>query len=77
MLALILCSKSTKDIGAVVWNDHPTLKSLIKMITANRLRFPTVDCDDAEKARIKAEEKTARGKVSVNLIMILFSRNMN
>jgi hypothetical protein len=66
MLSLILCSSSTNNIGTVVWNDHPTLKSLMKMITSNRFRFPTIDCDDFEQAKIKADEKAARDMVSNN-----------
>ena len=63
MLALILCGSSPKNIGAVVWNDHPTLRALMKMITSSRFRFPTVDCDEEVKIKVKNDEQTARDQV--------------
>lgn len=63
MLALVMCSRSPSRIGAVAWKEHPTLRALMKMVTSNRFRFPTVDCDDLERAAMKAAEQTARDKV--------------
>jgi DNA-binding transcriptional MocR family regulator len=64
MLALVMCSRSPTKIGVVLWKEHPTLRALIKMVTSNRFRFPTVDCDEDERIAMKAAEQTARDKVS-------------
>jgi hypothetical protein len=62
MLVLIMTGSSPKNIGSLIWNDHPTVQALIKMITSNRYRFPTVDCDEASKTSMKSNEKLARDK---------------
>jgi integrator complex subunit 1 len=59
-LALIMCAASTQDIGEVIWSEHPTLQSMIKMVTSNRYRFPTVDCDDRARNEAKVAEQNAR-----------------
>lgn len=63
MLALVLCGCSPKNVGYVVWNDHPTLQALMKMITSSRYRFPTVDCDEITRIKMKDDEQMARDKV--------------
>ena len=62
MLVLIMTGVSPKNIGSLIWNDHPTVQALIKMITSNRYRFPPVDCDETTKTSMKANEKNARDK---------------
>jgi integrator complex subunit 1 len=63
MLALVMCAYAPDQIGAVVWEEHPTVRALIKMITSNRYRFPTVDCDENERLNMKELEQSARDKV--------------
>lgn len=63
MLALAMCGHSPSKIGALVWQEHPTLRALIKMVTANRFRFPTVDCDENERTEMKKLEQAARDEV--------------
>lgn len=60
MLALIMCGASPGQIGSVAWNEHPTLRALIKMVTSDRYRFPTVDCDDAAREAMKKTEQDMR-----------------
>jgi hypothetical protein len=72
MLALILCGCSPRTIGHVVWNDHPTLQALMKMITSNRYRFPTVDSDDTVRLKMKEDEQIARDKVRQHFAYIAF-----
>jgi hypothetical protein len=64
MLALAMCGHSPATIGAVMWQEHPTLRVLIKIVTANRFRFPTVDCDENERIEMKRSEQAARDEVS-------------
>ncbi len=59
-LALIMCGASPKLIGSIAWNEHPTLRALIKMVTSDRYRFPTVDCDDAGRDEMKKLEQEMR-----------------
>lgn len=63
VLALVLCGRSPDSIGAVVWEENPTLRSLVKMIVSNRYRFPTVDCDDRTREEMKKAEQAARDQV--------------
>jgi hypothetical protein len=63
-LALILCGSSPEHIGTVAWEEHPTLRALIKMVTSDRYRFPTVDCDDAARDEMKKTEQAMRDEVS-------------
>ncbi|CAJ1967202.1 unnamed protein product [Cylindrotheca closterium] len=66
-LALILCGKSPNEIGSVAWKDHPTLRALMKMVTSDRFRFPTVDCDSiAREDMLKSEQsmRSREGKVT-------------
>ena len=60
ILGLVMCGSNPEQIGSVVWKDHPTISSLIKMVTSTKYRFPTVDCDDVSKEKMKIEEQTAR-----------------
>lgn len=62
MIALVLCVTSV-EIGSVVWKDHPTLRALMKMVTSMRYRFPTVDCDENSREKMKQADKAARDKV--------------
>jgi hypothetical protein len=58
-----MCSRSPEKIGVVLWQEHPTLRALIKMVTSNRFRFPTVDCDEDQRSEMKSAEQAAREKV--------------
>ena len=60
ILGLVMCGSNPERIGSVVWKDHPTLCGLIKMVTSTKYRFPTVDCDEVSRERMKQEEQTAR-----------------
>lgn len=60
ILGLIMCGSNPEKIGSVVWKDHPTLSALIKMVTSTKYRFPTVDCDEVSRERMKHEEQAAR-----------------
>jgi integrator complex subunit 1 len=64
MLALVMCGSSKESIGSTAWNEHPTLRALIKMITSTRYRFPTVDCDEQARAEMKKAEQNARDEES-------------
>lgn len=70
MLALVMCAHSPESIGAKVWEQHPTLRALIKMVTSNRFRFPTVDCDENERTEMKQSEQVARDEVCSRVVTI-------
>jgi len=59
-LALIVCGASPETIGRLAWNEHPTLNTLMKMVTSDRYRFPTVDCDDNGREAMKKSEQSMR-----------------
>lgn len=59
-LALIMCGASPGVIGTVALEKFPTLKALIKMITSDRYRFPTVDCDNEAREEQKKIEQAMR-----------------
>jgi hypothetical protein len=64
MLALVMSAASPDLIGIVVWKEHPTLRALMKMITSERYRFPTVDSDESMREEMKKCEQDARDEVS-------------
>jgi hypothetical protein len=64
MLALVMSAASPDLIGIVVWKEHPTLRALMKMITSERYRFPTVDSDESMREEMKKCEQDAREEVS-------------
>eukprot|EP00536_Pseudo-nitzschia_multiseries_P000729 jgi/Psemu1/282533/fgenesh1_pg.9_\ len=59
-LVLIMCGASPHAVGGVALEKFPTLKALIKMITSDRYRFPTVDSDEAAREEQKGIEQTMR-----------------
>jgi integrator complex subunit 1 len=65
MLALVMCGVSPEEIGIEMWNAHPTLRALIKMVTSGRYRFPTIDCDEANRNEMKSAETNMREEVSI------------
>jgi hypothetical protein len=65
MLALIMSAASPDLIGIVIWKEHPTLRALMKMITSERYRFPTVDSDESMREEMKKCEQAARDEVSL------------
>lgn len=60
ILGLVMCGSNPVQIGSVVWKDHPTLSSLIKMLTSTKHRFPTVDCDEISRENMLQEDQAAR-----------------
>lgn len=62
-LTLALCGASPERIGSFVWQEYPTLKALMKMVTSRRYRFPTVDCDDTTREEVKKAEASLRNEV--------------
>lgn len=58
-----MCGSSPAIIGCVAWKEHPTLRALIKMVTSDRYRFPTVDCDDLARDEMKRTEQAMRDEV--------------
>lgn len=65
MIALVFCANSPDNIGLLVWRELPTIQAIIKMVTSQRFRFPTVDCNDVEKINMKKLDYTAREEVRV------------
>ena len=59
-----MCGVDPKEIGATLWEEHPTLRALMKMVISSRYRFPTVDCDEADRAEVKKREQEMREEVS-------------
>ncbi len=59
-IALVLSGLSPKDVGAELWNLHPTMRALIKMTTSQKYRFPTADCDEAQRDKVKHLEARTR-----------------
>jgi len=59
-----MCGVDPKAIGKTVWDEHPTLRAMMKMVISSRYRFPTVDCDEADRARAKKHEQEMRDEVS-------------
>ena len=63
MLVLVMCGVSPEEIGTEMWNDHQTLRALIKMVTSGRYRFPTIDCDEVHRSKMKSGETNMRDEV--------------
>lgn len=66
-LALIMCGSSPDRIGRVAWDEQPTLRSLIKMVTSDKYRFPTVDCDEEARDEMKKTEQAMRDEVRIRI----------
>lgn len=64
ILALVMCGVAPTDIGATIWEEHPTLRAMMKMVISSRYRFPTVDCDEADRVEMKQDEQRMRDEVS-------------
>ena len=62
-MALVMCGSSPGAVGTVAWNEHPTLRTLLKMVTSDRYRFPTVDCDESARDEMKKTEQAMRDEV--------------
>jgi integrator complex subunit 1 len=58
-IALALCGLSS-TVGKTMWNDHPTVRGLIKMTTSSKFRFPNADCDDATREIIRMDDRKAK-----------------
>ena len=67
MISLVFCSNSPENIGMLVWRELPTLNAIMKMVTSQRFRFPTVDCNDIRKMDMKRMDYEAREEVRYNL----------
>ena len=70
-IALVMCGASPDTIGARCWQEHPTLRTLIKMVISDRYRFPTVDCDDPAREEMKRTEQSMRDEVRIILSFVL------
>ena len=70
-IALVLSGLSPKDVGAALWNQHPTLRALIRMTTSQKYRYPTADCDEAERDKVKQIEAKTR-ETEANIVEKLF-----
>jgi len=64
VIALTICGKSPQTVGAKLWDEHPTLRALVKMTTAEKYRYPTADCNDLEREATKKNENRLREKES-------------
>lgn len=64
VICLILCGSSPQTIGWVMWKENPTLGALMKMSVSNKFRFPTVDCDEERREKMKSGEQSMRDQVS-------------
>eukprot|EP00980_Cylindrotheca_fusiformis_P019890 scaffold7000_cov132-Cylindrotheca_fusiformis.AAC.3 len=71
-LALILCGIAPNEVGSVAWKEHPTLRALIKMVTSDRYRFPTADCDSAARDEMLKTEQTMRSE-EARITEVLFN----
>lgn len=65
-----MCGVAPQQIGATVWEEHPTLRAMIKMVISARYRFPTVDCDEADRAEMKKSEQLMRDEVRPCICLI-------
>jgi integrator complex subunit 1 len=75
-LALIICGASPDIVGAICWEEHPTLKALMKMVTSDRYRFPTVDCDDgAREMQKKTEQEMRDEEAKITELLFLSPKN--
>ena len=63
ILALVMCGVAPRQVGATVWEEHPTLRALIKMVISSRYRFPTVDCGELDRSEMKKQEQQMRDEV--------------
>lgn len=70
-VALAICGLSS-SVGSDMWKQHPTLRSLIKMTTSQKYRFPTADCDDTKKELIRAEDGKMK-ELEMRLAELLFA----
>jgi hypothetical protein len=71
VLVLTMCGASPEQIGLEVWNDYPTLRALIKMVSSGRYRFPTIDCDETSRNEMRTAETTMRDEVSETVLVQL------
>ena len=70
-IALVLSGLSPKDVGAELWNQHPTMRALIRMTTSQKYRFPTAECDEAQRDKVKRMEARTR-EIEANIVEKLF-----
>lgn len=56
---------SPEKVGAEMWGKCPTIRSLIKMVTSGKFKFPTADCDVLERDRVQSEEDKLKDHVSL------------
>ena len=55
-ISLVLSGKAPREIGAEMWMEHPTLRALMKMTVSRKFLFPTVDCDNESRAKMKMDD---------------------
>lgn len=73
-LALIICGRAPSAVGSVAWQEHPTLRALMKMVTSDRYRFPTADCDAAARDEMLKTEQAMRSE-EARVTELLFNPN--
>ena len=70
-IILVFSGIFPEDVGASFWSQLPTLKSLIRMSTSQKYRFPTADCDESERRIVKESEARTR-EIEANIVEKLF-----
>lgn len=56
-ILLQVLSGSVPEVGKDLWNSQPNIRSLIKMTTSQKYRFPTADCTKKERESAKHEDQ--------------------
>ena len=70
-IALVLSGLLPEEVGAALFEENPTVRALVRMTTAQKYRFPTADCDDAEKERVRLAEERVKER-EANIAELLF-----
>ena len=52
-----ILSGSVPEVGKDLWSSQPNIRSLIKMTTSQKYRFPTTDCTKRERESAKHEDQ--------------------
>eukprot|EP00581_Thalassiosira_minuscula_P003929 CAMPEP_0183747604 /NCGR_PEP_ID=MMETSP0737-20130205/67347_1 /TAXON_ID=385413 /ORGANISM="Thalassiosira miniscula, Strain CCMP1093" /LENGTH=2129 /DNA_ID=CAMNT_0025983317 /DNA_START=37 /DNA_END=6424 /DNA_ORIENTATION=+ len=78
-IVLVLSGLLPHEIGSTIWDEHPTLAALIRMTTSQKYRFPTADCSETEKERVRRAEETVKeeeAKIAEMLFMPAKKQNI-
>jgi len=66
-IALTLSGLLPDKVGSRMWQENPTLRALIRMTTSQKYRFPTADCSNSEKKKVRLAEERMKQEVSTYL----------